>query len=178
VARRSASYGLEGMIVMADQVPVRREQRGPAAQEGEILPAWRGPADVLSDIDTVFDRMVRNFFDLPRTAGLWGGGFTPAVDIEETADSYIFDIDLPGVARDQIKIEAGHNELHVSGEVTEKERTGTMRHRTRRTGSYSYRVALPAGCDPDAISAAYNEGVLTITVPRSETSKPRRINIT
>ena len=124
---------------MAERVPVRRDQNVPAAQEGEVLPAWRGPASIFPDIDTVFDRMVRNFFDLPRRTDLWGGGFTPAVDIEETADAYIFDIDLPGVRREDISIEAGHNELHVSGEVNEKDRTGTMRHRTRRTGN----VQLP-----------------------------------
>jgi HSP20 family protein len=164
--------------MMAERVPVKRDQNIPAAQEGEVLPAWRGPSSIFPDIDTVFDRMVRNFFDLPRRADLWGGGFTPAVDIEETADAYVFDIDLPGVRRDDISIEAGHNELHVSGEVNEKDRTGTMRHRTRRTGQFSYRVALPAGTDLDAITAAYDDGVLTVTVPRSEASKPRRINIT
>jgi HSP20 family protein len=163
---------------MAERVPVRRDQNVPAAQEGEVLPAWRGPASIFPDIDTVFDRMVRNFFDLPSRTDLWGGGFTPAVDIEETADAYIFDIDLPGVRREDISIEAGHNELHISGEVNEKDRTGTMRHRTRRTGTFSYRVALPAGTDLDAITATYDDGVLTVTVPRSEASKPRRINIT
>jgi HSP20 family protein len=76
-----------------------------------------------------------------------------------------------------ITIEAGQNELHISGQVIEKERTGVMRHRMRRTGQFSYRVALPSGTDPDKISASHNDGVLTVTVPRTEASRPRRIDI-
>jgi HSP20 family protein len=162
---------------MAEQVPVRREKNLPAVPERENLPAWREPATMFRDIDTIFDRMVRNFFGSPLAGSPWAGSLGPAVDIEETDDAYIFEIDLPGVRKDDISIEAGQNELHISGQVIEKERTGIMRHRTRRTGQFSYRVALPAGTDPNKITAAHNDGVLTVTVPRTEASRPRRIDI-
>jgi HSP20 family protein len=67
--------------------------------------------------------------------------------------------------------------LRIHGQIVEKERKGVMRHRTRRTGSFDYRVALPTGVDPDQITARYHDGVLTVTVPRAESSKPRRITI-
>jgi HSP20 family protein len=156
---------------MAEQVPVRREQNLPAVQEGEVLPAWREPGSMFRDIDTIFDRMVRSVF------GSWPGGLGPAVDIEETNDAYTVEIDLPGFRRDDISVEAGQNELHISGQIVERERTGIMRHRTRRSGQFSYRVALPAGTDADAITAAHKDGVLTVTVPRSEAFRPRRIDI-
>jgi HSP20 family protein len=162
---------------MAEQVPVRRDNNLPAVQEGEVLPAWREPAFMFRDIDTIFDRMVRNFFGSPMAGSPWTGSLGPEVDIEETPDAYIFEIDLPGVRKDDITIEAGQNELHISGQVIEKERTGVMRHRMRRTGQFSYRVALPSGTDPDKISASHNDGVLTVTVPRTEASRPRRIDI-
>jgi HSP20 family protein len=160
---------------MADQVPVRREQNVPAVQEGEVLPTWREPGGMFRDVDTMFNRMVRNFFGPAMPA--WPGSFVPAVDIEETSDAYIFEIELPGLSRDDITVEAGQNELHISGHIVEKERTGIVRHRTRRTGQFSYRVALPAGTDPDRVTATYKDGVLTVTVPRSESSRPRRIDI-
>ena len=150
---------------MADQVPVRKEQHSPATQEGEVLPAWREPRGMFGDVDTVFDRMVRNFFGPSMPA--WPSTFVPAVDIEETSDAYIFEIELPGLSRDDMKVEAGQNELHISGQIVERERTGIVRHRTRRTGQFSYRVALPTGTDPDRVSATYKDGVLTVTVPRS-----------
>lgn len=160
---------------MADQIPVKREPNTPAVQEGQVLPAWRGPSSLFRDVDTVFDRMVRNFFGPSMPA--WPSTFVPAVDIEETSDAYIFEMELPGLSRDDITVEAGQNELHISGHVVEKERTGIVRHRTRRSGQFSYRVALPAGTDPDRISATYKDGVLTVTVPRSEDSRPRRIDV-
>jgi HSP20 family protein len=158
------------------QVPVRREENLPAVR-GEVLPAWREPASVFHDIDTIFDRMVRNFFGSPMAGSPWAGTLGPAVDIEETPDAYIFEIDLPGVRKDDITIEAGQSELHISGHVMEKERTGVMRHRTRRSGQFSYRVALPSGTDPDKVRASHDDGVLTVTVPRTEESRPRRIDI-
>jgi HSP20 family protein len=158
------------------QVPVRRDDNLPAVR-GEVLPAWREAASVFADIDTIFDRMVRNFFGSPMAGSPWAGTLGPAVDIEETPDAYIFEIDLPGVRKDDITIEAGRNELHLSGEVIEKERTGVMGHRTRRTAQFSYRVALPSGSDPDKISASHHDSVLTVTVPRTEESRPRRIDI-
>jgi HSP20 family protein len=162
---------------MAEQVPVKREENLPAVREGEHLPAWREPSRLFGDIETVFDRMVRGFFGNSLWASPWQGGFVPAVDIEETDDAYIFEIELPGLRRDDITVETRENELHISGEVIERERTGTMRHRTRRTGHFSYRVSLPPGTDPDSITASYSDGVLTVTIPRGEVSKPHRIDI-
>ena len=160
---------------MAEQVPVKREQNPPAVQEGEVVP-WREPGGMFRDIDTIFDRMVRNFFGPPGTSP-WPGSFVPAVDIEETTDAYIVEIELPGVRRNEITVEAGPTELHISGEVVERERTGIVRHRTRRTGRFSYRVSLPPGTEPDGIRASHSDGVLTVTVPRTEASRPRRIDI-
>jgi HSP20 family protein len=158
-------------------VPVRRED---SAQEGQLLPRreqggelWRN--DPFRDLDTLFDRMLRRF-DMP-AYGRWPQGFIPPVDIEETDDAYVFEFELPGVKRDDINIEVGAQELRISGQITQKERTGVLRHSTRRTGSFDYRVALPSGVDPDRVEAKFDDGILTVTLPRSEAAKPRKIKI-
>jgi HSP20 family protein len=161
---------MKELRAMAEQVPVRREPDVPAARD-----TWREPS--FGDIDTVFDRMVRGVFGSSITASPWSAGNVAAVDIEETDDAYIVEIELPGVRREDISVEAGRDELHVSGQIVERERTGIVRHRTRRSGHFSYRVALPSGIDTAGITASYRDGVLTVTIPRGAVSDLRNIPI-
>jgi HSP20 family protein len=156
---------------MADQqVPV---QNVPAMRE----PSGREPFGAFRDLDTAFDRMMRNFMGDRGVGSPWPGNFVPAVDIEETGDAVIVEVEMPGARREDITLEASPTELRISGRVVDRERTGVMRHRARRTGHFSYRLSLPAGIDPDAITSTYEDGVLTITLRRSEGSGPHRIDI-
>lgn len=75
------------------------------------------------------------------------------------------------------RIEATENELMISGELKESEKTGVIRRRTRRIGKFEYRTTLPSGIDADHIEANLTEGVLSVRVPKSERGKPRRIKI-
>lgn len=130
-------------------------------------PGW----DPFREIDDFRERMSR----LLEAFG--GTGWAPLVDIEETDDAYLFEVDLPGVAREDIDIEVDGNELRVSGEVHERERTGVLRHQTRRTGRFEYRSTLPQEVEPERIEASLSDGVLTVRVPKSQRSQPRRIEI-
>ncbi|WP_245691034.1 Hsp20/alpha crystallin family protein [Sinosporangium album] len=102
--------------------------------------------------------------------------WSPLGDISETEDSYIIDIDLPGVAKDQINVELNERELSVTGEMTEKER-GRRHHRTRHTGRFEYRVILPGEVDTQGVSAQLDDGVLMITAPKAAAAKPRHVEI-
>jgi HSP20 family protein len=104
-------------------------------------------------------------------------GWSPLVDIEETDDAYVVEAELPGVKREDVKIEVVGNELTITGEVKERERKGTLRKRTRRTGRFDYRVGLPSQVDPDKIEAKLHEGVLTLQVPKSERAQRRQIEV-
>ncbi|GAA1015790.1 heat-shock protein Hsp20 [Streptomyces sp. F-3] len=116
---------------------------------------------------------------------LWTHGFagaledvwSPMVDIEETDDAYLIEIDLPGVKKDDISVEIEGGELAVHGEIKEKERTGVMRSRMRRTGRFDYRTTLPRDIDTDHVQADLSNGVLTLKLPKAEEAKPRRIEI-
>ncbi|MFN2495005.1 MAG: Hsp20/alpha crystallin family protein [Pseudonocardiaceae bacterium] len=101
----------------------------------------------------------------------------PLADVSETEEHYVVELDVPGVKREDITIEAVGNELTISGEFRE-EKTGWLRSRTRRTGRFEHRTVLPRDVDAEKIAAELAEGVLTVTVPKTETAKPRRIEIT
>jgi HSP20 family protein len=104
--------------------------------------------------------------------------WVPAVDVEETEDVFLVEAELPGVKRDDVTVELQNNELMIHGEVKERERTGILRRRTRRTGRFDYRVVLPGEVDADNVEANLQEGVLRVKVRKTEHARPRRIEIT
>jgi HSP20 family protein len=104
-------------------------------------------------------------------------GWSPFVDLEETDDAYVVEAELPGVKRENVNIELVGNELTITGEIKERERKGTVRRRSRRTGRFDYRVSLPDHLDADKIEANLVEGVLTVRVPKSERAQRRKIEV-
>ena len=134
----------------------------------------------LRELEQVTDRMRRM---LDETFGAWPSLLTdvatwsPAVDVEETDSEYVIEAELPGVRREDVNMELARNELTITGEVKERERKGTLRRRTRRTGRFEYRVALPEQVDSEKIDAKLDQGVLTVRVAKSERAQRRRIEI-
>ncbi|MCW2676628.1 MAG: heat shock protein Hsp20 [Modestobacter sp.] len=136
----------------------------------------RGTArwDPFRELDQLYDRINH----------LWDAGasqetkaWVPLGDVEETDDAYTIDVELPGVEQDDVVIEVNGREVTISGEIKEKERAGIMRRRTRRVGEFQYAVTLPGDIDADNVSARLDNGVLTVTVPKSQRAKPRRIAV-
>jgi HSP20 family protein len=101
----------------------------------------------------------------------------PRFDIEETEDAWILEADIPGVRRKDMNVEVRDGELLVSGEIKERERKGVLRHRTRQTGEFEIRVALPGDVDTESVQADVDHGVLTVTIPKPERAKPRKIDV-
>ena len=137
----------------------------------------------LSDLEQVTQRMRRMLdqtfggFDWPSPLITEGAGWSPLVDIEEQDDAYALEVELPGVKREDVNIEVVGNELSITGEIKEKERTGALRRRTRRTGRFEYRVRLPEQVDASKIEASLDQGVLTVQVPKSERAQRQKIEI-
>lgn len=103
--------------------------------------------------------------------------WVPPVDIEETEDSWIVEAELPGVDRGDVTVTVRDNELHISGEIKEKERKGVLRRRTRRVGEFEFRVTLPGDVDPDGVEASLDDGILTVRVPRADRAQARQIEV-
>ena len=118
--------------------------------------------------------------------GVSGGGngqqtqaWTPPLDVWESEDSVTYSFDLPGIPLEEISIEAEDGRLTVSASRTQPSQLDTERFYSleRRYGTFSRTVGLPQGVAEDGIAAAYENGVLTVTVPKPEQPKPKRIEI-
>ncbi|MET7420734.1 Hsp20/alpha crystallin family protein [Dactylosporangium sp. NPDC005555] len=107
---------------------------------------------------------------LPRIGGV-------PVDIEETADAYRVDLDLPGVDAADVRIDLRDNEIRVAGSYRARSRTGTLHHHARQEGEFEFLVALPGDIDEDRVEADLDSGVLSITAPKARGEQSRRITV-
>jgi HSP20 family protein len=134
------------------------------------------------EFEDIYDRMgqLMNFAFGLTPAVLADMPWAPLADLSETDDAYVVKAELPGVNKDQVNIQMQDRELVISGEVPEAESgNGSRRHRSsRRTGRFELRTYLPGDVNADAVTAQLSDGILTVTVPKSEVAKPRKIEIT
>lgn len=130
------------------------------------------------------DRMRRDIDRLFR--GIAGGGFRepragvfPLVNVTEDSDQYYVRAELPGVKAEELNISVTGDGLSISGErkiATEKE--GAKFHRKEReAGTFSRILTLPGAIDADKVEATCLDGILTITLPKSEAAKPKQISV-
>lgn len=107
--------------------------------------------------------------------------FAPQADAAATGEAYEVNVELPGVARDDIQIDVHDNMVTVHGEKkTEREEEGKTYFFSERTfGSFDRSFRLPANADADKIAANFKDGVLTIRIPKAgpPPEKTRRIDI-
>ena len=103
----------------------------------------------------------------------------PAVDVLESKDSYLIRAELPGMKREDIKVEVKDGTLVLSGErKSEKPAEGIEYRHTERVAAKFWRsFTLPETVKQDGIEASYKDGVLEIRVPKVEKAKPRQIEI-
>ncbi len=135
---------------------------------------FRDPTGFQSEIE----RMIRDVFDGPR-APATAGAFAPALDVEETEDGFTLVVELPGVAAEDVDITLEENVLTISGErsfYADKE-ADDFRRVERSFGRFHRAVRMPDRVAADRVEASYKDGLLTITVPKAEEAKPRRIEV-
>lgn len=102
----------------------------------------------------------------------------PLADLEETDDSYVLEVELPGIARRDVDLQVEDSRLTLTARRVERRRRGLLRHRTRATGRLALAVTLPSGIDPDQVVADLHHGVLTVVIPKAPRSRRRRIPVT
>jgi HSP20 family protein len=127
------------------------------------------------DLGDVFGR----FLDSWGFGPLFERGYQPALDVSETDEAVVVKAELPGMTRDDIDISVQGNTLTIGGEKKEtaEDRGKDYYVSERRYGTFRRALTLPSGVDAEHIEAKYRDGVLTVTLPKSEQAKPKRINV-
>ena len=131
------------------------------------------------EFEDIYDRMgqLMNLAFGLAPVGVAEGPWIPLADVSETDDAYVVEVDLPGANRDQIDIQVQDRELVITGEIPESEQEGRRHRRSRRTGRFEFHTYLPGDVNADSVNAQLSDGVLTVTIPKSEKAKPRHIEI-
>ena len=110
---------------------------------------------------------------------LFKGRMVPSLDLSETPNTVEIRMDVPGMKPEDIDIQLANGILTISGErKEEKEEKGKTFHRVeRRYGSFSRSVTVPTAVTEDKVDAQYHDGVLTITLQKTEEAKARKIKV-
>jgi HSP20 family protein len=142
------------------------------------LPTWP-TFGRLSDLRDEIDRLFESpLGELTRTSQLLSG-WTPALDVYEDKDNFTVKAELPGMKKEEIEVSLHDGCLSISGErKTESKHEDAEVYRAERFfGRFQRTVTLPSTVAADKVAAAYKDGVLTITLPKTEEAKPKRIDV-
>ena len=131
--------------------------------------------DPFRDLINLQQRWAQGAADADDSYGSW----SPLVDIFEKGDDMVISAELPGVAKDGIDVQVEGNTLTLRGErKRETEHADGETYRMERVyGDFVRSFRLPKTVDATRIAASFNNGVLTITLPKAEESKPKKIDI-
>jgi HSP20 family protein len=138
----------------------------------------------LRDFMTLREAMDRLFEDsfVGRRPREWAPALEGALalDMYQTDDATIIKSSVPGVKPEEIDISISGNTLTISGESKEEEEVKEENYirRERRYGSFSRSVVLPEGLESDKAEASFEDGVLTLTIPKAPETKPKVIKVT
>ncbi len=134
----------------------------------------------MREIMTLREAMDRLFDDaFTRPLSLSAVSAMPAIDLYQTNDEVIVKAALPGLKADEVQISVTGDVLTLRGEFKQEEekKEATWHIRERRFGSFERSVMLPTDVQTDKARADFENGVLTVTLPKAEAVKPRTISI-
>lgn len=142
-----------------------------------LVPFRRANGGTLRRLHDEMDGLFNRFFDWDPQAG--DRGWMPALDLAEREDALVVKAELPGMSKDDIDISVQGNVLTISGEKKDstEEKKDEYYHVERRHGYFRRDITLSSEVDAEKIEATYHDGVLTVTLPKSEQAKPRRIEV-
>ena len=142
-----------------------------------MLVKWQNPARSLfnfNDVDNAFDDFFnRNLFQPNDTQ------ISPRINVDENDNAWTISAELPGVDKNDVKVNYQDNVLTISGEKKfEKEDKNKNYHRVERSyGKFSRSLNINSVILADKIDASYKDGILNITLPKAEEAKPKLIDV-
>jgi len=102
---------------------------------------------------------------------------TPPASVREISDGYTLEIEMPGVKKDGLEISVENNELTIIGRRSLPAMEGTLVHRESRPENFRRMFEIDPSIDADKISAKIDQGLVTLTLPKAEHVKPRKITV-
>jgi len=116
--------------------------------------------------------------DLARQTQLFGG-WSPALDLYQNNDNVVAVLELPGMRKEDIDISLHDGMLTIAGERQISSGEGESAERTERfSGKFRRSISLPTRIDAGKVNATYKDGILTVTLPKAEEAKPKKVEVT
>ncbi len=140
-----------------------------------------GARDAFEELDLMrryLDRLSESVFGGPSPGRGMPAGVFPALNLTQDRDHYFVRAELPGLRADELNIEVVGRNLTISGERRIAHDENVRYHRRERDGgSFSRIIGLPGDINADRVEAGMVNGILTVTLPKAEASKPRQITV-
>jgi HSP20 family protein len=142
------------------------------------LTKWE-PMAGLTGLRREMERLWEDFFDGGRLQARTFGDLEPAVEVSDTPDTVMVKAQVPGMNKDQIQLQITDDMLTIKGEVREEEKKEEKNYYRQefRYGAFSRTIPLPAAVQAEKAEAQLKDGVLQITIPKSEQTKAKAIPI-
>ena len=147
------------------------------AKGGEGM--WVSSGELRKEFDRLFEAVMQPSSWFPSKTeggglrppwnwGLFSGGFSPAVDFEEKSDEYVITAEIPGVEAKDLSVDVSGEVLTIKGEKTQEHEQKSKNYhiRERSAGSFQRSFPLPRNVDGDKIAASFDNGLLTVVLPK------------
>ena len=139
-----------------------------------MITAFTDPIDGLFNLQRALEARTGSEWLQNQTASQ---GPFPPINVFQQGDEILAIIELPGIDKNDLQIQAKENTIRISGKKVVSYPEGSVHRRERVFGEFDRTLSLPVQLDPDDIKAEYRDGVLAVFLPRSEREKPRTIKI-
>lgn len=141
-----------------------------------IFDPWKELESFSNDVSRLFDS---GFENLGKKNADYGTTWAPSVNIHEDENSYNVEADIPGVNKDDLNVDVDNNILTIKAERKSKDKIEKENYIRAESvyGTFARRLTIPETVDLTNIKAEYKDGVLKLTLPKKEESKPKKISI-
>jgi HSP20 family protein len=144
--------------------------------EMSAWPSFDRWASLRDEMNSLFE--LPSMGDLARQTQLFGG-WSPALDLYQNNDNVVAVLELPGVRKEDIDISLHDGMLTIAGERQISSGEGENAERTERfSGKFRRSISLPTRVDAGKVNATYKDGILTVTLPKAEEAKPKKVEVT
>ena len=139
-------------------------------------PSFDRWANLRDEMNSLFE--LPSMGNLARQTQLFSG-WSPALDLYQNSDTVVTVVEVPGMRKEDIDISLRDGMLTIAGERQSSSGEGENAERTERfSGKFRRSITLPTRVDAGKVSATYKDGILTVTLPKAEEAKPKKVEVT